>query len=141
MSFSPDGKHIAFGDGSSDLEWAVLTVEGNEVYKGRIEAMTQFGKNHFLFSLLTKLNKCRQKQLSKLHLPFFLNGAWPPVQEGFARSKTGLYWMQNDQLLVLTPNQGGLHDVEVWDLPQINKFCMFRGHKIKFGGIKQCKFG
>jgi len=75
MSFSPDGKHIAFGDGSSDLEWAVLTVEGNEVYKGRIEAMTQFGKNHFLFSLLTKLNKCRQKQLSKLHLPFFLNGA------------------------------------------------------------------
>lgn len=73
--------------------------------------------------------------------PFLLNGAWPPVQEGFARSKTGLYWMQNDQLLVLTPNQGGLHDVEVWDLPQRNKFCMFRGHKIKFGWIKHCKFG
>ena len=67
MSFSPDGKHIAFGDGSSDLEWAVLTVEGNEVYKGRIE--------------------------------------------GFARSKTGLYWMQNDQLLVLTPNQGTYYDI------------------------------
>eukprot|EP00434_Breviolum_minutum_P021987 symbB.v1.2.019409.t1/scaffold1587.1/size141350/6 len=67
MSFSPDGKHIAFGDGSSDLEWAVLTVEGNEVYKGRIEAMTQ--------------------------------------------SKTGLYWMQNDQLLVLTPNQGTYYDI------------------------------
>lgn len=116
MSFSPDGKHIAFGDGSSDLEWAVWTVEGNEVYKGRIEAMTQFGKNHFLFSPLTSAEKNN-------------HGAWPPVQEGFARSKTGLYWMQNDQLLVLTPNQGG-HDVEVWDLPQINKFCMFRGHKI-----------
>ena len=60
MSFSPDGKHIAFGDGSSHLEWAVFTVEGNEVYKGRIEAMWQFGEKpifYCLFSLLAILHE------------------------------------------------------------------------------------
>ena len=143
MSFSPDGKHIAFGDGSSHLEWAVFTVEGNEVYKGRIEAGWLFGtvdgwnpanhpgwcwnpvnnginylsagagfqpstvRTHFFFSTTGRF-----LQTIDFTCRLILNGAWPRfrVQEGFAKSKTGLYWMQHDQLLVLTPNQGHLLD-------------------------------